>query len=71
MEMTFDELERVTAEIMSALETALAFPPATFLSKMTRAGNASELRLLHYPAIPLREIQTGTVNRIWPHFDLS
>ncbi|KAI4086737.1 MAG: hypothetical protein LQ344_007306 [Seirophora lacunosa] len=71
METTFDELQTVTAEIMSALETALALPPATFLSKMTPAGNASELRLLHYPAIPLREIQSGTVNRIWPHFDLG
>ncbi|KAL9010781.1 MAG: hypothetical protein Q9173_004318 [Seirophora scorigena] len=71
METTFDELQRVTTEIMSALETALALPPATFLSKMTPAGNASELRLLHYPAIPLREIQSGTVNRIWPHFDLG
>ncbi|KAI4145028.1 MAG: hypothetical protein L6R39_003947 [Caloplaca ligustica] len=67
----FEELEKVAADIMSALETALALAPGTLLSNMTNAGNASELRLLHYPSIPLQEIQKGTVSRIWPHFDLG
>lgn len=71
METTFEELEKVAAAIMSALETALALSPGTFLSKITHVSNASELRLLHYPPIPLREIQKGTVSRIWPHFDLG
>ena len=71
METTYDELEKVAANVMSALETALALHPGTFLSKITHASNASELRLLRYPSIPLREIQAGSVSRIWPHFDLG
>ena len=71
MENIFEEMENVATEIMSALETALSLTPGTFCSKITHAGNASELRLLHYPSISLQEMQSGTVSRIWPHFDLG
>ena len=71
LESTFNALEETAAIILSALETALVLAPGTFLSAVTHANNASELRLNHYPAIPLREIDSGTVSRIWPHFDLG
>ena len=71
MESAFDSLERTAAIIMSALESALELSPGTFLSSITHAENASELRLNHYPAIPVREISSGSVSRIWPHFDLG
>jgi len=71
METTFTQLERTAASIMSALESALALAPGTFLSSITHANNASEMRLNHYPAIPAREIHSGSVSRIWPHFDLG
>lgn len=71
METTFESMERVASDIMAVLENALDLSPGTFLSKMTHGGNASEMRLLHYPPISLQEIRKGTVNRIWPHFDLG
>lgn len=71
MESTFSSLEQTAATIMSALEDAMAVSPGTFLSSITSANNASELRLNHYPAIPVRELNSGSVSRIWPHFDLG
>lgn len=71
MEEAFDKLESVTATIMAALETDLQVPAGTFLSKITHEKNASEMRLNHYPAVDIEEIQRGTTSRIWPHFDLG
>ena len=71
MDSTFRSLEQTAATIMSALEDAMAVSPGTFLSSITSAKNASELRLNHYPAIPVRELNSGSVSRIWPHFDLG
>lgn len=71
MEETFSTFERTAAHILSALETALSVPAGTFNSLVTRTAPASELRLNHYPAIHVAELQTGTVSRIWPHFDLG
>ena len=71
METAFEALEAVAAQIMSALEVALNLPRGAFLDKITNKGNASELRLNHYPAIDVKEINGGAVSRIWPHFDLG
>lgn len=71
MEQAFDILEGVSATIMEALEVSLKAPPGTFLEKITREKNASELRMNHYPPIEVAEINSGHVSRIWPHFDLG
>ena len=71
METTFFKMETTAGVILSALETGLALEPGTFLSSITHANNASEMRLNHYPRIPLHELTSGSVNRIWPHFDLG
>ncbi|CAG8949079.1 hypothetical protein HYFRA_00002208 [Hymenoscyphus fraxineus] len=71
MEQAFDALERVSSTIMEALEASLHLPAGTFLQKITREKNASELRMNHYPAIEVSEIRGGKVSRIWPHFDLG
>ena len=71
MEDLFFTFENVAADIMAALETGLSVPTGTFNRLITHSANASELRLNHYPAIDLAELKTGTVNRIWPHFDLG
>ena len=71
MEDLFFTFENVAAQIMAALETGLSVPTGTFNRLITHSANASELRLNHYPAIDLAELKTGTVSRIWPHFDLG
>ena len=71
MEEMFETLEEVSSNIMEALEVAFKLPRGTFLDKITRDGNASEIRLNHYPAIDIEEIKRGEVSRIWPHFDLG
>jgi len=71
MEDAFETMEGVATQIMAALELACELPPGTFLEKTTHRYNASEMRLNHYPPIESAEIESGTVSRIWPHFDLG
>ena len=71
METAFEMMEEVASHIMSALEMAFQLPRGAFMEKITHEENASEMRLLHYPAIELEEIKRGYVSRIWPHFDLG
>ncbi|KAG0645553.1 oxidase [Hyphodiscus hymeniophilus] len=71
MEKYFLLLEGQCAQILHALEFAMNLPTSTFTQFTTRQHNASELRLNHYPPITLDTMREGTVNRIWPHFDLG
>ena len=71
MTMLFDRMEQVSLSIMSALELALELPPGAFVDKITHQRNASEMRLNHYPPLPVSELRKGHVKRIWPHFDLG
>ncbi|KAI4279899.1 MAG: hypothetical protein L6R38_004885 [Xanthoria sp. 2 TBL-2021] len=71
MESWYEKMEEVAVRLMEALEYAFQLPPGSFLDKMTHDKNASEARLLHYPAIDMTEINKGAVSRIWPHFDLG
>ena len=71
METVFGTLEGISASIMEALEMAFKLPRGAFLDRMTHEGNASEMRLNHYPAIGIEEMKGGHVSRIWPHFDLG
>ncbi|KAL8649434.1 MAG: hypothetical protein Q9226_005579 [Calogaya cf. arnoldii] len=71
MEEWYEKMEKVAVCLMEALECAFQLPRGTFLDKMTHEKNASEARLLHYPAIDIAEINQGAVSRIWPHFDLG
>ena len=71
MEDLFETFEKVAAQILDALEIALAVPRGTFNRLITHDANASELRLNHYPAIDIAELKRGRISRIWPHFDLG
>ncbi|KAI4233186.1 MAG: hypothetical protein LQ349_004567 [Xanthoria aureola] len=71
MENWYEKMEAAAGRLMEALEEAFQLPPGSFLNKMTHEKNASEARLLHYPAIDMAEIKQGGVSRIWPHFDLG
>ena len=71
MEAFFEDLEGVAADLMAALELAFGLPRGAFVDLITHEGNASDMRLNHYPAIEVEQIKTGKVSRIWPHFDLG
>ena len=71
MEAFFEFLEGVAADLMAALELAFGLPQGVFVDLITHQGNASEMRLNHYPAIEVEQIKAGNVSRIWPHFDLG
>lgn len=71
MEELFESFEKIAAQILEALESALSVPSDTFNRLITHEANASELRLNHYPAIDIAELKKGTLSRIWPHFDLG
>jgi isopenicillin N synthase-like dioxygenase len=71
MENAFTTLEGVATQILEAIEVAFDLPRGEMTTKITSQANASEMRLLHYPAIDVSEIMAGEVSRIWPHFDLG
>ncbi|KAL8993173.1 MAG: hypothetical protein Q9169_006545 [Polycauliona sp. 2 TL-2023] len=71
MESWYEKMEKIAASLMEALECAFQLPAGALLDRMTHRKNASEARLLHYPAIEMAEIRQGSVSRIWPHFDLG
>lgn len=71
MESAFDAMEKVSDSIMEALEIAYQIPYGSFRDKITHGNNASEFRFNHYPEIDIETLQSGKVQRIWPHFDLG
>lgn len=71
MENAFEMMEGVAFQLLLALELAFQLPRGALVERITHKANASEMRLLHYPAIEMEEIKRGYVSRIWPHFDLG
>lgn len=69
IEKYFNTCERISIQLMEALEIGLSIAPGTFTEKF--AHTASELRLNHYPEIAVSEIQSGRTRRIWPHTDFG
>ena len=69
MEQYYRSCQDVSNTILEALEVAAQLPPGSFTTRCSHG--ASELRLNHYPAINIKELRSGTVNRIWPHTDLG
>ncbi|KAK3903172.1 2OG-Fe(II) oxygenase-like protein [Staphylotrichum tortipilum] len=71
LEAFYFEMEQATAELLGWLEEGMGAPQGTFNNLITHQGNASELRLNHYPPVPASLLRGGHVSRIWPHFDLG
>ena len=69
MEVFYDECHKVSSLVLEALEVALELRGGTFVAKCS--GNASELRLNHYPTIDIRDMLQGEISRIHPHTDLG
>jgi isopenicillin N synthase-like dioxygenase len=71
MEDVYLKLAKVSFQILNSLELAYGLPKGTFTALCSHDKNASELRLNYYPPAKVQDFRTGTVNRIWPHFDLG
>lgn len=69
MEGHYSACRRISNALLEALELALQAPHGSFSVKC--AGEASELRLNHYPPISVGKMKEGRVSRIWPHTDLG
>lgn len=70
MEHYFATSQRLSLQLMRALEVAMALPAGALTDRC--AGHASELRLNHYPATPAAALRDGGVaKRIWPHTDFG
>ncbi|KAL3420095.1 hypothetical protein PVAG01_08594 [Phlyctema vagabunda] len=69
MEAYYAKCREVSVRILQALEMALGSSPGTFTSRVTQ--NASETRLLYYPAAPIEQLKSGSATRVSPHTDLG
>ncbi|KAL4865754.1 hypothetical protein BDV12DRAFT_199832 [Aspergillus spectabilis] len=69
MNSYFERSQAITLELLEALAIAMGVPKGTFVGLCQ--GHASELRLNHYPSIPVQTIEEGKTSRIWPHTDFG
>lgn len=69
MERHYASCDKVSIELLSALELALELPQGSLSSKC--ANESRELRLSHYPPISVQDMERGDTSRIWPHTDLG
>lgn len=70
MERYFQEAEKVTMDLLLALEMAMGAPLGSLCRRCTNP--ASELRLNHYPATRASKLADGgNAQRIWPHTDFG
>ncbi|RHZ66409.1 hypothetical protein CDV55_104884 [Aspergillus turcosus] len=69
VEAYFEKGQQISLGLMEALEIGFELPRGTFTDRCN--GDASELRLNHYPAISAAKLKDGTTHRIWPHTDFG
>ncbi|KAH7042793.1 putative gibberellin 20-oxidase [Macrophomina phaseolina] len=69
IETYFRKGRQISLELMEALEIATNCPKGYFAEKFQT--DASELRLNHYPSVPVSKLETGNTRRIWPHTDFG
>ncbi|KAJ5190384.1 isopenicillin N synthase [Penicillium cinerascens] len=60
---------RCQQRILTALELGLGMAPKTLTSRHSRAEN--ELRLTHYPLVPVKQLRGGSCTRISKHTDFG
>ncbi|KAF2278268.1 thymine dioxygenase [Westerdykella ornata] len=66
----FHSLQDLTHQVLNALSLSLSLQDPTYLST-THKSSLFQLRLLHYPPIPISDLQSGTKKRITPHSDFG
>ena len=72
MEAFYDVSLKAALSVVEACEIGLELPPGSLTQKcIPSARNASEARILHYPAVSIEKLKTGLSRRIWPHTDFG
>ncbi|EKG12019.1 Major facilitator superfamily [Macrophomina phaseolina MS6] len=69
MEQYFELCQKVSLQVMSALELGLHLPTGALVNRCIPA--ASELRLNHYPSVSIEKLNEGKTKRTWPHTDFG
>jgi isopenicillin N synthase-like dioxygenase len=69
MEDFYRQCDDVCLMLMKALEVAWGIEDGSLVARCV--PSATDLRLTHYPAIPVEEMQGGSTSRIAPHTDFS
>lgn len=69
MENTFRQFEKVSLDILAALEVGMGIRSGS-LTKMCDNGS-SEFRLIHYPSMKAEDARGGMLSRAWPHYDIG
>ncbi|RYP52204.1 hypothetical protein DL768_002595 [Monosporascus sp. mg162] len=69
IEDVYEICQRISLQIIEAMEIGLSMPRGRLGGKCK--DTASELRLNHYPAIPLSRLLDGKSKRGWPHADFG
>ena len=70
MTLFFHECSALVQQLLSALSLALNLPPTSSLPTFHSASNFT-MSLLHYPALPTKDLLTGTHTRIPAHSDFN
>ena len=63
------DLQRSCLQVVDAMEMGLCLPPGTLAARCQ--NTASELRMNHFPAVPLSKLRDGKTKRSWPHADFG
>ncbi|KAL2864799.1 Clavaminate synthase-like protein [Aspergillus lucknowensis] len=69
MESFYRQCDEVCLTLMSALEVAWGIEDGSLVARCI--PSATDLRLTHYPAIAIDEMQSGRTSRIAPHTDFG
>lgn len=69
MEDFYQQCDEVCLMLMKALEVAWGIEDGSLVARCV--PSATDLRLTHYPAIPVDEMQSGRTSRIAPHTDFG
>jgi isopenicillin N synthase-like dioxygenase len=69
MEDFYRQCDDVCLMLMKALEVAWGIEDGSLVARCV--PSATDLRLTHYPAIPVEEMQGGSTSRIAPHTDFG
>jgi len=69
MEAFYEQCDKICLELVGALEVGLGINDKSITKRCT--PSATDLRLTHYPPIPVEELKSGRRIRIAPHVDFG
>ena len=72
LEMFFKECEVLVRHVLDALSVALNLPPEDYcMLARSHSQGRFKMSLLHYPALPMRDVRSGARDRMPAHSDFG